>query len=362
MSGKRKIAMNRARGITMSRACTIAAATLALSIGATSAAAQDVRDVFRRVSASVVVVRTVEQGATVSGRDGRVGLPGLGSGVIITADGQVLTASHVVQAAERIAVELPSGRLVPAHVIASSPPGDVALLQLDELPEKLSPANLGDSDQMVVGDEILVVGTAYGMGPSLSVGHIGARVVRDRSDDALNSLEMFQTGAAMNPGNSGGPMFNLRGEVVGVASSIISQSGGFEGVGFAITSNVARRLLLQQRGLWLGADGYLLHGELAKVFNVPQPAGVLVQRVARNSPAARIGLRSGRYEAVVGGEAMIAGGDIILWAAGVPVEDRPDALDRVHAAVSRLAPGDQYTVMVLRGGSVLELTGTIPGP
>lgn len=334
----------------------------ALLAAASPAAAQDLSAVFGRVRGTVVVVRTIERASPSPGRRDDSGRRGLGSGVVISADGRILTAAHLVQSVDAILVELPDGREVPAHVVASAPPADVALIQLAVVPDGLTAATLGDSDRMAIGDQVLVVGAAYGLGPALTVGHLGARILSERRADGRQRLEMFQTDAAMNPGNSGGPMFNRRGEVVGIVSAILTESGGFEGVGFAVTSNLARRLLVDQRGYWSGADGYLVRGEVARALNVPQSAGVLVQRVARGSPAAGVGLRAGRIEATIGEEELIAGGDIILAVAGIPVDDGLDALERVHAAVSRLQPGVEYRITVLRGGARVELIGVMPGP
>jgi S1-C subfamily serine protease len=172
---------------------------------------------------------------------GLVSSRGLGSGIIVSADGSVLTAAHVVQAADRVGVELGDGRRFLARIVASSPRGDVALLKMENPPPDLVPAPLGNSDSLMTGDEVVVIGAPYGLGSSLSVGHVGGRLKPRQSVGGV-PLEFIQTDAHISRGNSGGPMFNLRGEVVGIVSWMLSESGGYEGLGFAVSVNVAKRL------------------------------------------------------------------------------------------------------------------------
>jgi serine protease Do len=265
------------------------------------AEAQQLRDLFRKVSPSVVVVRTVERGLSPEPSAGLVAIPGLGSGVLISADGKVLTAAHVVQVAERVGIEFKDGKVYPAHVVGSSALADVALVQLDRLPPAVSPAPLADSDLLEVGDQIVAIGAPYGYGHSLTVGHVSGKLTIDGILSGV-PMEAIQT-------DSGGPMFNLQGEVVGIVSSILTQSGGFEGVGFAVPANVARKVLLTGGSFWSGMDGFLLQDTLAQIFNLPQRAGVLVQQVAAGSPAALLGLRAGTWR---------AGGKVVLLSAVRP--------------------------------------------
>jgi S1-C subfamily serine protease len=150
-------------------------------------------------------------------------------------------------------------------------------------------------------------------------------------------------------------MFNLAGEVVGIVSSILSQSGGSEGLGFAITINIAQHLLLAKKGFWSGIDGLLLSGEWVRIFNIPQPAGMLVQRVADNSPAASIGLIGGTYKAAIAGEEILVGGDIILAVGGIQVLPDGAAMPKVPEYLSNLKTGDVVTVKVLREGQVIAI-------
>jgi len=173
------------------------------------------------------------------------------------------------------------------------------------------------------------------------------------------ALELIQTDAAINKGSSGGPMFNMAGEVVGVVSLILSQSGGFEGLGFAVSSNVANRLLIAKKGFWTGIDGLLLSGDWVRVFNIPQPAGFLVQRVADNSPASAIGLIGGTYKATIAGGDLLVGGDIILAVGGIPVSaEGPSA--QIWDYLNNLRPGDTVTVRILRAGQITELKTYVP--
>jgi S1-C subfamily serine protease len=332
---------------------------VALGVAA-NAKAQQLRDVVKQVDTSVVVVKTVEKNLLTAPQSMFVSSPGCGSGVLISSDGKVLTAAHVVQAADKVEVEFSDGQTAPAKVIASVPGADVAMLKLDWVPYNAKPAKLGDSDRMQVGDDVFIIGAPYGIGHSLSAGHVSARRAPKNPAAATLSLELLQTDAAINKGNSGGPMFNLAGEVVGIVSSILSQSGGSEGLGFAITSNTAQRLLVAKKGFWSGVDGLLLSGEWVRIFNIPQSAGLLVQRIADNSPAASIGLLGGTYKASVAGEEMLVGGDIILAVGGITVVPDGAALPKILEYLSNLKTGEVVTIKVLRAGQVTELKTNMP--
>jgi serine protease Do len=317
---------------------------------------QQLRDVFRKVDQSVVVIRTEEKELAPFPQGGMVSANGLGSGVLISNDGKILTAAHLVEAASAMVVEFSDGEAIPARVVGAVRNADVALLQLDHAPARIVVAPLGDSDKVEVGDEVFVVGAPYGLSHTLTAGHISARHFPDNriSDTALT--EFLQTDAAINQGNSGGPMFNMNGEVIGVVSNIVSQSGGSEGLGFAATSKMARQLLLDQKPFWSGVEGFLLTGDLAKALNVPQPAGLLVQRVADGSPAARAGILAGSMRANIEGEELLLGGDILLEVNGLPYEESNESYSRIYASLTKLKPGDSIAIKVFRQGQVVKLT------
>jgi S1-C subfamily serine protease len=172
--------------------------------------------------------------------------------------------------------------------------------------------------------------------------------------------EFFQTDAVINTGNSGGPMFSLKGEVIGLVSHNISKSGGSEGLGFVVTINTAKQLLLEQRSFWSGLEGQLLTDELADLLNLPPRAlGYIVKTVAKGSPADALGIKGGTTTASIAGQELVVGGDIILSVEGIPVGNT-DALKQIRQRLNALSPGSPFKVSVLRKGQVLELTGKIP--
>jgi S1-C subfamily serine protease len=322
------------------------------------AEAQSVAEVFRKVNPSVVVIRARGRDVSASAR-GLVRFNEIGSGVIISPDGQVMTAAHVVNAMDEITVETLGGAPVRARVLSSEPAADLALLKLDAVPSSWTSAPMADTDSVMVGEQVIVVGAPYGLSHSLSVGWISARWAPDTVYPSMPLAEFFQTTATINIGNSGGPMFNMAGEVIGIVSHNISNSGGSEGLGFVVTINTARMLLLQQRSFWSGLAGQIVSGDLAMILNVPQPAGYLVKTVAKDSPAWHMGLLGGDKVATIDGQQLAVGGDIILSVEGVPV-GRAENHARIRDVLIRKPPGSPFTMKVLRGGTILELTGTTP--
>ena len=169
--------------------------------------------------------------------------------------------------------------------------------------------------------------------------------------------EFLQTTATINTGNSGGPMFNMAGEVIGIVSQNISKSGGSEGLGFVVTINSARKLLVDRKVFWGALQGYLLTGDLAAIFNVPAPAGFLVKTVAQGSMAWNMGLQGGDRIVTIGGKEIALGGDIILSVDGIPVVSE-DNIEKIRNRLAAAPLGTPFKMNVLRAGKVIELTGT----
>jgi S1-C subfamily serine protease len=320
--------------------------------------AQPIGTIYRRVNASVVVIKVKQK--QLSRTDGRlVSVGGLGSGVIISDDGKVLTAAHVVQVADEIEVEVLGGETVTARVIGSLPQMDIALLQLDSVPKAADVAPVGDSDEVQVGDRVFVVGAPFGIDHTLTVGYVSARRAPTENESGIWGAEFFQTDAAVNPGNSGGPMFSMAGEVVGIVSHIISLSGGSEGLGFAVTTNTVRQMLLNRKPFWSGIESFYVAGDMAGALNLPV-RGLLVQRIAKDSPAEKIGLRPGVIPATIGEQPLLLGGDFILGGLGIKLTEE-NAYERIMDKMAKLKQGDAITVSILRAGVEEELSMPFPG-
>jgi serine protease Do len=330
---------------------------LVLAAGAPAAGAQDVGELFRSINPSVVVVRA--RGREVTAARGLRTFSETGSGVLVSADGKVMTAAHVVHSMDEIQVEFLGGETVTAHVVESEPAADLSLLQLARVPDGAKVARLGDSDKVRAGDQVMVVGAPYGLSYSLSVGWISAKWPPNTVYRAMPLAEFFQTNATINTGNSGGPMFSMAGDVIGIVSHIISKSGGSEGLGFVVTIKTARELLLEKRSIWSGLEGMLLTGELAEIFNVPGGAGYLIKTVAKNSPAWNAGILGGDRTATINGQEIVVRGDIILEVAGIPVTGTTD-LAKTRERLGAMKPGQPFTIRVLRAGKVVDLKGSLP--
>ena len=329
-------------------------AAVVLPAFAPAAEAQSLDDLFRKVNPSVVVVRA-------KGRDVSAGgvtrFNETGSGVLVSGSGRVMTASHVVNAMDEITVEGVAGEVVRARIISSDAAADVSLLQLERVTAAMRVAKVGDSNTVRVGQQVMVVGAPYGLAHSMSVGWISARWPPNTIFRDMPLAEFFQTTATINTGNSGGPMFNMAGEVIGIVSQNISKSGGSEGLGFVVTINTAQKLLTERKVFWSALQGTMLTGDLAAIFNVPAPAGFLVKTVAQGSMAWNMGLQGGDGTVTIAGKEIPVGGDIILSVEDIPVVSE-DNIEQIRNRLAGGAPGSPFKMSVLRAGKVIELTGT----
>ncbi len=268
---------------------------------------------------------------------------GLGSGVIVSPAGYLLTNHHVIAGADEIEVQLSDGRHALAQVIGTDPETDLAVLKID-LPD-LPVILLGNSDQLQVGDVLLAIGNPFGVGQTVTSGIVSAL---GRNQLGLNTFEIFiQTDAAINPGNSGGALVDVNGHLMGINTAIFSRSGGSMGIGFAIPTSTARFVLESivrdgsvTRG-WLGVEPQQLDRELAHHFGVNTTQGVVITGVLQNGPAAAAGLRPG---------------DIITHIAGQPIRDVAGLL----AAVAALRPGEPAEIGIERRDTPMSLT-VVPG-
>jgi serine protease Do len=329
-------------------------ASAVLSAFAPAARAQSLEDIFGKVNPSVVVVRS-------KGRDVSAGgvthFNEIGSGFLISDRGKVMTAAHVVNGMDEITVEGVAGEVVGAKIVSSDAAADIALLQLERVTAAMRVARIGDSDTVRVGQLVMVGGAPYGLAHSMSVGYISARWPPNTIFRDMPLAEFFQTTATINTGNSGGPMFNMAGEVIGIVSQNISKSGGSEGLGFVVTINTAQKLLVERKVFWSALQGILLTGDLAAIFNVPAPGGFLIKTVAQGSMAWTMGLAGGDRIVSIGAREIALGGDIILSVDGIPVVSE-DNIEKIRTRLAAVPLGTPFKVTVLRAGKVIDLMGT----
>jgi len=257
---------------------------------------------------------------------------GMGSGVIVSSDGYILTNNHVVRGADEVNVTLSDRRTVPAKVVGTDPKTDVAVVKVET--DGLVPAPLGNSDAAEVGEWVLAVGSPFGLDQTVTAGIISAK---GRQMDIADYEDFIQTDAAINPGNSGGPLVDLKGQVIGINTAIASRTGGNNGVGFAIPSNLVSSIKdaivktgRVQRGR-LGALIQDLNEDLARSFNFDSTKGVLIGDVLDNSPAKKAGLKSG---------------DIVVEFNGKPME----GANQLRMSVAATAPGTSSELTIVRNG------------
>jgi len=337
----------------MKKLLAVMLAAAVLPALAPAAQAQNLDEIFRKVNPSVVVVRA--KGRDVSS-GGVTRFNETGSGVLVSSDGRVMTASHVVNGMDEITVEGVAGEVVSAKIISSDAAADVSLLQLERVTAAMLVAKIGDSNTVRVGQQVMVVGAPYGLAHSMSAGWISARWPPNTIFRDMPLAEFFQTTATINTGNSGGPMFNMAGEVIAIVSQNISKSGGSEGLGFVVTINTAQKLLTERKVFWSALQGVMLSGDLAAIFNVPAPAAFLVKTVAQGSTAWDMGLQGGDRIVSIGGKEIAVGGDIILSVDSIPVVSE-DNIEKIRNTLAGVPLGTPFTMKVLRAGKVIDLTG-----
>ncbi|MFM6985861.1 MAG: Do family serine endopeptidase [Hydrogenophaga sp.] len=268
---------------------------------------------------------------------------GLGSGVIVSPAGYLLTNNHVIEEADQIEVVLTDGRSSAAKVIGTDPETDLAILKIDlaDLPV----ITLGDSETLAVGDPVLAIGNPFGVGQTVTSGIVSAL---GRTQLGINTFENFiQTDAAINPGNSGGALVDTHGHLMGINTAIYSRSGGSMGIGFAIPTSTARSVMdaivrdgQVTRG-WIGVEPQDLGAELAESFGLPQGKGVIITGVLQNGPAAQAGIRPG---------------DVITFVG----EREVNSVAQLLSAVAALKPGQPASLQVLRKGEKSQVRVT-PG-
>jgi serine protease Do len=265
-----------------------------------------------------------------------------GSGFIVSADGYVMTNAHVVKGADKITAVLNDGREMDATVIGSDSHTDIAIVKIEG--KDFPFLKLGDSEEIDIGEWVIAIGSPFQLEASVTVGVVSAK---GRQNLRITDFEDFiQTDAAINPGNSGGPLLNLTGEVVGINTAIVSRTGGYMGIGFAIPSNMAKNIMAQiidkgtvTRG-FLGVNLQPVDKDIADAFNLPKPEGALISEVFKDTPADKAGLKQG---------------DIILEYNKIPIK----SLQSFRNEISLMSPGTTLNLKINRKGQLLTIPVTL---
>lgn len=312
-------------------------------------------DVYKSASPSVVYITSTvyEQDFFFGVRESQ----GIGSGFIISADGQILTNNHVVSGSSELEVTMPDKSRYKASIVMRIPNDDLALIRIDPKGKKLPVLKLGDSDALQVGQKVLAIGNPFGLSGTLTTGIVSAldRTIRGEDKDLEG---MIQTDASINSGNSGGPLLDSQGNVIGINTAIYGPSGGSVGIGFAMPINRAKRMLqdfrsgLRPAQTGIGVATTLLSSEWTRALELGNEQGLLIQRVQRGTPAASAGLKGADRRVRVGNYLLDWGGDFITHVDGKPIE-RADDITR---AASKKHAGEAVELTIIRGGRSMKVS------
>ena len=293
-----------------------------------------------------------------------------GSGFVFDSAGHIVTNAHVVNGVRTINVTFSDGAVAEATLVGEDLYSDLAVVRVEVDPARLLPIPFANSDEVRVGQRAVAIGNPFGLGSSMTTGIVSAigrqlpsAEMTGGTNIGFQNPSIIQVDAPINPGNSGGPLLNSRGELIGINTAIRTETGVFEGVGFAVPANTVARVVPdllddgQVSYSWMGItsqsseDGFSV-AALADTLNLPVPAGVLISSVTPNSPAARAGLQGGNREVVVRDRPICTGGDILVAVNGTPIRTMDDL---VGYLVVNTRPGDSVTLTVVRGTDTFEL-------
>ena len=318
-----------------------------------------VHDIYQRDAQGVAFISSqiVQQTQSVFGMPQQEQSTATGSGFLVDNDGHILTNAHVVEGAKRVDVQLGDGDTQQAQIVGTDPSTDIALLKVDNT-EGANPLPLADSSKVQVGDPVVAIGNPFGLDRTVTTGIVSALQRQIQAPNGFSISDVIQTDAAINPGNSGGPLIDGAGQVIGINSQIESQSGGNEGVGFAVPIKTAADVVSQlenggevQRA-YLGLSGGDITPSIAQALNLPVQQGVLIEQVLNGGPADDAGIKGATGQATIGGQTVPIGGDIITKVDGKQIS----GMDEVISAVNEHKPGDDLTLTVWRDGQQRDVT------
>jgi putative serine protease PepD len=322
------------------------------------AGAMSVNEIYEHTAPGVVQINSTS-GSGVSLPAGRA----LGSGFVVDKAGHIVTNYHVIRGADEIRVGFSNRDSLEAELVGTDQSTDLAVLRVDASATALTPLPLGDSDKVRVGDTVVAIGNPFGLDRTATAGIVSALQRLITAPNRFTIDHVIQTDAPINHGNSGGPLINDRGQVIGVNTQIETggASTGNVGIGFAVPSNTVKDVVAQilRNGrvdhAYLGIFGQAVSSEVAETYNLPVERGVLVADVADGSGAEKAGLEGGETEVVVAGETYTLGGDIIVAIGGQPI----GSVEELRDAIAEREPGQKVKLTVLRGDKRTSLTVTL---
>jgi len=325
--------------------------------------------IYRSLSGGVVMVLSDFANAGTDQFGQQQSGQALGTGFVVDGGGYILTNAHVVnengQKASGVTVVFNKGgsqtKRVKGELVGVDVGSDVAVIKVDPKSLDLKPLPLGDSSKVTIGEPVVAIGNPLGYDFSITSGIVSATGRSLQSPNGMTIPNGIQTDAAINQGNSGGPLIDSRGKVIGINEQIASQGGGNDGLGFAVPINTAIRSLNQLRDsgkvkyAWMGVQGQTLTSDVAATFNMKTAGGALIEKVAAGSPAAKAGLQGGDQTVTVQGQDFTLGGDVVVKADGKDV----GSFDDLIAILSEKNPGDKVTLTVERDGKTRDVTVTL---
>jgi len=320
----------------------------------TSSDGMTVNEIYERAAPGVVQINST--GGSTSGR-------ALGSGFVVDKTGHVVTNYHVIEGADEIRVSFSNRDTVEAELVGTDPSTDLAVLKVDTSASALTPLSLGNSDQVRVGDQVVAIGNPFGLARTATAGIVSAVQRLITAPNRFTIDHVIQTDAPINHGNSGGPLLNARGQVIGVNTQI--ETGGIStgnvGIGFSVPSNTVKDVVAQilRTGrvdhAYLGISGHALTSEVAETYKLPVETGVVVAKVTDGSGADKAGLKAGENDVVVAGETYVLGGDIIVGIDGKSIS----SVEELRDVISEHSPGQKVRLSLFRGAKKTSVIVTL---
>jgi S1-C subfamily serine protease len=329
-----------------------------------SGAAMTIHEIYERAASGVVRVNATSNSTSSSGAPfGTQGVSALGSGFVVDKTGHIVTNYHVVEGADEVTVSFSNRDTVKAEVVGTDPSSDLAVLRVQTAASALTPLPLGNSDNVQVGDPVVAIGNPFGLDRTVTAGIVSALQRLITAPNQFTIDHVIQTDAPINHGNSGGPLINARGQVIGVNTQIETgdSATGNVGIGFSVPSNTVKDVVAQilktgrVEHAYLGISGQAVTPDVAETYNLPVKTGVLVGSVTSGSGADKGGLKGGARQVVVAGDTFVLGGDIIVSFDGQQIS----SIEELRDAVAGHSPGDKVKLVIYRDAHKTSVTITL---